>query len=140
MNITTEQIKVIHGRMPDHVKHDRELKQMMVSQFTGNPEMSSTRDLTYSQANELIKHLGGRPIDMRTWAIFDPGNQQHKYILSLCYQLGWIEYNEKSGRNVPDLNRLGAWLKKYGYLHKRLKAYTAVELPKLVTQFEMLLK
>ncbi|MBK7285951.1 MAG: hypothetical protein IPI95_01935 [Flavobacteriales bacterium] len=36
----------------------------------------------------------------------------------------------------PDMPHIYAWVRKYGYLHKELNAYTREELPRLVTQAE----
>ena len=40
----------------------------------------------------------------------------------------------KDGR--PDMERIHAWVLKYGYLHQPLNAYGPKELPRLVTQAE----
>jgi hypothetical protein len=34
-----------------------------------------------------------------------------------------------------DIERVDAWCVTYGYGHKKLKEYTYVEMPKLITQF-----
>lgn len=43
------------------------------------------------------------------YAFFDKHNQQHKYILSLCQQLGWTKEHPKHGQ-VADLERLGQFI------------------------------
>jgi len=139
--ITVEQIRTIHTILPPQIKADSEAKADLISQFTGQEDKTSTRDLTYTQAEELITFLktGKRPTRAH-YAAFDQGNRQHKYILSICYQLGWVSYSDTLRRMLPDLEALGAWLHKYGYLHKALKQYTAAELPRLITQLEGVVK
>lgn len=139
--ITTEQIRHIHTILPAQIKGDPEAKADLISQFTGQADKTSTRDLSATQAEELIYFLktGKRP-SRAHYAAFDASNKQHMYILSICHQLGWVSYNAAQGRMLPDLEALGSWLHKYGYLHKTLKEYTTAELPALITQVERMMK
>ena len=66
-------------------------------------------------------------------------DRMRKRILSMCYSIGWTRYNPEKRRQEVDMDRLEAWLLKYGYLHKPLNDYTYMELPALVTQAERLL-
>jgi hypothetical protein len=134
--ITTAQIKAIHTLMPLHIREDKALKESFIASFTGDYHRSSTRQLTYFEAEEIIYFL--KTGNRSTWAhyaIFDKHNKQHLYLLSLAHQKGWTQYSDKLHKMVADLESLGSWLRKYGYLHKPLKQYTAGELPKLITQF-----
>lgn len=134
--ITLQQIKTIHTILPYSVKNNPEAKADLVSQFTEDESKTSTKDLSKHQAEELIYFLKtGKARDWGYYAVFDVKNQQHKYLLSLCHQLGWVVYSEHYQRLVVDLKRLGSWLQKYGYLHKPLKEYNCHQLPKLITQF-----
>lgn len=136
------QIKQIHTLLPAEIKESKEAKGDLISQFTADPDKRSTRDLSFDQANELIKQLGGNvsgESEDAKFAAFDKYNNQHQYMLSICYQLGWVTYNEKQRRQVVDLSRLGVWLRKYGFKHKPLMKYNKSELPVLVSQFEKLL-
>lgn len=67
---------------------------------------------------------------------FTHGNAQHYRLLSLCREIGWLTMNPKTIQLVPDIQRLGAWLKKYGHLHKPLQQYDRADLSILITQFE----
>lgn len=139
--ITTEQIKKIHAILPAKIKASTEAKAELVSKFTEDETKTSTKDLSKWQAEELIHFLKtGKVKDYAYYANFDVKNKQHKYILSLCHQINWVVFSVNYQRLVPDLKRLGAWLHKYGYLHKPLMEYCAHDLPKLVTQFERLVK
>lgn len=138
--VSSLQIKTIHTLLPPHLK-DKELKAEFIASFTEDANRSSTRDLTFYEAEELIYFLRtGKNQTFAAFATFDHTNRQHRYILSIAHQLGWVVYHNGLKKMVPDLERLGAWLRKYGYLHQPLKAYTAEQLPKLITQFEKLLK
>lgn len=138
--VTKHQIQIIHTLLPEHIKQDRELKEAFVVQYTQDPDKTSTKDLTYEQAHEMMTYLtNGRHISANEYGKFDYSKAQHRYIMSLCHQLAWVVFDPKLGRNVADIERLGTWLKKYGYLHKPLKKYTTNELPRLIKQMENML-
>lgn len=141
MQINTQQIQTIHAMLPAAIKADKGLKMHLVSQFTGDPEKCSTKDLSFIQANELIYFLrtGNQPTD-EAYAHFDIQNKQHRYILSLCHQMNWVCYDPKLRKTVADLKQLGGWLKKYGFRHMPLQAYTNQELPKLISQLEQVVQ
>lgn len=140
--ITTKQIKQIHTLLPAHIKGNPEAKEDLIYQFTQNENKLSTKDLTYQQANDLIVSLNGKiastPISQ--YGRFDRNNKQHLYLLSLCRQMGWVVFNKKQNKLFADIDRLGEWLKTTGYLKKPLMSYDSSELPKLVKQFEQVLK
>lgn len=108
---------------------DAEVKQELVYEFTAGRETSSSKmEVKECQAlinhlNHIVKHGG------------DKTDKQRKKILSICYEMNWTV---EGGR--IDWPRLNAFLLKSGYLKKELNTYTAKELPKLVSQFENLLK
>lgn len=140
--VTTAQIKKIHAILPMEIKRDREMKKSLIIQFTGDQDKTSTKDLTKSQAKLLIEKLNGNPSPApkrKSWSSFDKNNQQHKYILSLCHQIGWVKYHHQQKRMVADLDQLSGWLKKYGYLKKPLMDYNNQELPTLINQLEKVL-
>lgn len=138
MSITNSQIIRIHTLLPDDIKEDKDAKADLIFQYTQDAEKTSTKDLTYEQAVHLIEFLqnGDQYVPFSYYAQFDNANKQHKYILSLCHQIGWTIYHQKLRKHVADLQKLGAWMKAHGLLHKPLKTYTSDELPKLVAQFE----
>lgn len=136
MEATNAQIKTIHTLLPLHIREDKELKQSFVASFTGDDQRSSTKQLTIYEAEEMIYFLkNGKNCTWAHYAIFDKHNKQHLYLLSLAHQKGWTHYSDNNRKMVADLEAIGSWLRKYGYLHKPLKQYTAKELPKLITQF-----
>jgi hypothetical protein len=139
--VTTEQIKHIHTLLSDRVKADKELKQQLICQFTGDENKASTKDLTFIQANELIYLLStGKMPTFEAYATFDKNNKSHMYMLSLCRQINWTCYSNKLHRVVVDLNQLGEWMKEKSFLHKPLMAYSKTDLVKLVSQLEIVVQ
>jgi len=87
--------------------------------------INSTKDLRYEEANQLIS-----TIDKIGVQKYDAANQMRRKIISCCRECGWT----KNGK--ADMDRINAWVLKYGYLGKPLMEYNSLELPKLVTQAE----
>lgn len=98
----------------------------------------STKELSEEALDELIQWLNGNGKDYR-FALFDNRNQQHRYLLSLCQQFGWVVYDERRGRMLADLNRLGSWIRNRGHVKKPLKDQTTKEVSKTIYQFEQML-
>ena len=140
MTITAQQSRTIHTLLPAHLK-EPEAKAELIASFTADPTRSSTKDLTTLEADDLIYFLRhGVNARYASYATFDSSNRQHRYILSLAHQLGWVVYSNAQRRMVPDLEQLGGWIRKYGHRHQPLKQYTGVDLTKLVTQLEKVVK
>lgn len=102
-----------------------------------------SRELSEAEVDELIRFLetysvGGMQSGHKT--DFEKGDKMRKRILSLCYEYGWTKYSKAKERHVVDFNRLNTWMSKSSYLHKGLNQYSYAELPKLVTQFENVVK
>jgi hypothetical protein len=102
---------------------------------TENSSEMTTREITLLIDNLEIyqRKIGMPPND------FQKGDRMRKRILSLFRQYGYTEYCTKQNKLIVDFARLNNWMIKYGYLHKRLNKYKYVELPKLVTQVEILI-
>ena len=74
------------------------------------------------------------------WAAFDPKNQQHKYVLSLCQQYGWTRPHPKYG-SVADLGRLGNWLRSdRSPVRKPLMAMKPGEVSTIINAMESMVK
>lgn len=93
---------------------------------------SSAGNLTFQEAIDVIKYLENMQKEKKVDN--SPENKMRRKILSICYEMQWSENGK------IDWKRLNGWLLKYGYLKKPLNDYTYQELPKLITQFEQLLK
>lgn len=137
MTVTTQQIKAIHARLDNRIKNDKEAKAEFIYQFTGDANRTSTKELTFSEANEVIVSLGGKPYNYDNWALYDNQNTQHRRILSLLWQLKWL--SEYKGNTYPDLKRLSEWLKTKAPVKKRLKAMTPKEVSKTIYALENML-
>lgn len=113
---------------------------MVYKATNGRTTHSSKMLITECQAviNNLKVMQGQRVQEVKTPAPeFENSaeNKMRRKILSICREMGPQWY--RSGYNWEHINK---WLFKYGYLHKGLNEYTKEELPKLITQFENLLK
>lgn len=68
----------------------------------------------------------------------DADNEQRRKIISLLRGIGFSTYSTERGGIVADMPRIHKYVQEVGYLHKNLNAYTSAELPKLVTQIEII--
>lgn len=136
--ITQQQIKIVHSLLPARIKNDREAKAELISQFTNDYGRTSTKQLTFFQANELIMSLGGTPIaPNRAFMRFDAKKKQHLTVLSLCHQLGWEVYQK--GRYIADMHRLAEWLQHKSPVQKPLTAMEKEELSKVIFAMEQMI-
>jgi len=104
-----------------------------------NGRTDNSTELTDLEVDELITHLQKLTPqgDKITHTGIDyKGQQMRRRILSLCYTIGWVTWNQVQQKHEVDWERLNAWMLKYGYLHKHLNKYTYPELQRLVVQFE----
>lgn len=140
MRITNDQVKRIHVLLPEGIKRDKEQKANLMQQFTKDYRKTSTKDLTFIQANQLIKRLGGKPLQYDNYAYIDFKNKQHRYIYSLLMQHGWTVYSQEHTKSIADLQRLSDWLKSHrSPVKKKLKDMTPKELSKIITALEQMM-
>ncbi len=71
---------------------------------------------------------------------FDSKNAQHRHILSLCMQIGWMKLNPKTKQPVADIERLGKFILESGYVKQPLRKYSTTEASKLIIQLGGVLK
>lgn len=120
----------------NHLKIDKETVEELAWQFSQG-RTKSTRSLNVDEFQGMVNHLNAiqkgatetpkqKPIDI--------ADKMRKKILSICHEMNWKQQQKL------DYIRINEFCMKSGYLHKKLNAYTKEELPKLVTQFEQLLK
>ncbi len=126
MKVTKQQIIKIHTLLPIEVKEDKELKKSIIAQYTGSINLTSTADLTFKQANELIDLL--KPKKNNSFSA--DADIKRKRIIYYAHKMNW--QNED---NKVDIDRINDWCIKYGYLHKPFMKYTNKELTALVQQF-----
>lgn len=92
----------------------------------------STAELSSDEIRKVTNDLNSD----EQWGWADFGNAQHLKILSLCYPLKWIKFNEKLGRIVADPEKLGRWLKYYSAPKKPLKQCNTKELGQIIFAME----
>lgn len=120
------------------LQYDEQAKEEVVMSFTGHPGKTRLSDLSFEQANEAIRKLGGKTAVDYQWGQFDKFNGQHSYVLSLCIQLGWSTNHPRYGY-VADLNRLSDWLKgSRSPVQKPLRSMTKEECSKVISALEQM--
>lgn len=140
MKILPEQIKIIHAVLPGEIKMDPDAKKSLVYSFTGDSAKLSTKDLSFTQANEMIIAFGGKAVMYDNWALFDKDNAQHMRLMSVVQELGWTVFNQKMGRELPDLPRLSEWLKSVkSPVKKKLKEMHTTEVSKVIFAIERMI-
>lgn len=129
-----EQNKQIHVLL-SKLQIPSDIKKDIVHEVTQG-RVISTKDLTYQEADAMIKFLQrftrGRIL---VHSKADDAQKMRRKILSICHDIGW-----EDDKGAVDKTRLENWLLKYGYMHKTLMDYTLEELPALLTQFEKIQK
>ena len=82
----------------------------------------------------LIRHL--KSLDKDEVA----AEKMRRKIIGMAYMRAGLAPKAEKLQKQAVVNWLNGWCKQYGYKHKALNSYTKNELPKLVTQFELVLK
>jgi len=122
----------------EFLKKNEDEWRMLIANYTGSCQKTSVNDLSFDQANALIERLGGRQVTEDHWGLFDKNDRQHKQILSLLFQLGWVTYHHIYGQ-VPDIRHLSNWLKsKRAPIHKPLMKMTTHELTKIISALDFM--
>ena len=113
-----------------------DIKEEFVQWATQDISKTSLNDLSFEQANKILIAQGDTPKqNVENWGLFDKNNSQHKYILSLCFQMGLTK--ELKGRDVADIFKLGEWLKsEKSPVRKPLKQMTSYELSRIIFAME----
>ena len=136
MQATKEQKRLIAINTPN-----KETKEEWVQWATADVNKTSTNELTFEQANMILKQLGLKPHASIHWAAFDKNNVKHRRIISMMYQAGWTITNEQ-GKEIPYLNRLNEWLHSAKCpINKPLKDMDdQQEMPRLIRAFSGVVK
>lgn len=113
---------------------DKEQKEELVYKHTKGRTSSSSAMLVH-ECQALINELQVIANKIPKSTEDQKKDRQRKKMFSIARELGWT----KDGK--VEVKRLYEWVEKYGYLHpKHLNDYTLQELPKLLTQFEYVLR
>jgi hypothetical protein len=105
----------------------------IVNGFTGGREESVSKMLKV-EATEAIKYLKENDPDE------EAAERMRRKIIGMAYGYAGLGPSATVAQKRETVNRLDRWCKQYGYKHKGLNSYTKAELPKLLTQFEFVLK
>lgn len=137
MSITTQQISQLQTICSGKFR-DREERLEAISEMVGF-HIESVKDLSELQARELIYFFNtGKPMDHSSWGYFDKRNNQHKTVLSICHQLGWVQ---EENPNFVDLHRLGGFLKSNRSPVKMpLKEMSSNEVSKIIFALQNIIK
>lgn len=134
MKVKSWQIQRIHIILNGYKleKEDmKALKEQLVRGHTNNRETSTTQ-LTYAEANNLIKELENKSSED---TIRSSSDRMRKAIIHMAHQMNW----ELPGGKA-DMEHIDNWCKAHSYLQKPLMEYAYKELPKLVSQFQLVYK
>ncbi len=104
-----------------------------------NGRTSSSKDLSYDEVVALIRYLKSQDPDEKK------AETMRRKIIRMAHEMHWQVTGLEAQRQIgakpkADMKRIDGWCKQYGYLHKGLDNYTMKELPKLVSQFEIIHK
>lgn len=116
------------------LKIDKEQKEEFVYKHTNGRTTSSSGMLVH-ECQALINELQVTANKLPKSQDEKSKNDQRRKLFSIAHELGWT----KGGK--VDSERLDEWVKKYGHRHpQKLNDYSLQELPRLITQFEYVLK
>lgn len=146
MQATTGQIKALHAVLPKDVVKDPELKAQFVYSVTNDATRTSTKSLTFDEANDALVSMGANPhkkpfVRLTRWHKFDYKKDSHMYILSLLQQMDWKVKSQTSNRYFADMNRFADWLQsKKSPVNKSLLDMNAVEVSTIISALENMVK
>ena len=107
--------------------------EVMVMGFT-DFRTKNVSEMTVPEGIAMIKHLKSLdPDEVKA-------DVMRKKIIAMAYERAGLGRSATKQQKYAVVNWLDGWCKKFGYKHKGLNAYTLAELPKLVSQFEIVLK
>ena len=113
-----------------------ENRREIVYSFTGGRTDNSS-DLTTSEIVRLINSLNNGAESQSQ----KPPKESRTInkLFSLCYIYGWKKFDQEKQKDTVDIDKLNAWLTKYGKYHKALKEHSPYELGIVTSQFEKVL-
>lgn len=115
---------------------DREGRLAFLSAVAGRL-ISSAKELTQEEIQAVFRYFkvpAQSESEAKNYAYFDKGNRQHRTVLSLALQLGWVS---PQNPDHADLERLGRWLASpRSPVRKPLKKMNPKELSKIISALE----
>ncbi len=141
MKANTKQKQLIHITAPT-----RDIKEEYVQWATNDNDKISCNDLSFDQANQILRQMGVKPVPMDredqafTWGMFDNSKKSHKAVLSLLRQIKWTTVHPTHGQ-VADIARFGTWLQSdRAPVKQPLKKMDSKEISKTIIALEGILK
>ncbi|MCI2229559.1 hypothetical protein MC378_10305 [Polaribacter sp. MSW13] len=140
MEISKKQIQQIQIILSKRELDREERLQFLSDHF--NREITTTKDLTFVEAEDLIYFLNTGKKSNSNWAFFDKSKfvSERKLLFSYLYQAQWV--TKKEGyTEVPDLERLSNFLKSpKSPVKKPLKKFEKQDWSKLLQAFRNIVK
>jgi hypothetical protein len=126
---TNPQLRRIHFLLRE--TNLQEQKPALVLSFSKG-RSGSSKELSYSEANELILYLEGQ-LNSPTENVRQQvsANQMRRKIISICHNMKW-----ENPDGAVDMARLNEWCLHKSYLKKSIQQYSYKQLPKLVSQLQ----
>lgn len=122
---TADQKRLIAINTPN-----KDIKEEWVQWATADVKKISTNDLTFGQANMILKQLGQKEHAKNLWSSFDKNNPQHMSILAIMRTAQWVK--KVDGKEVADLEILDHFLKTKSPVKKPLKKMSKEEISKVI--------
>jgi hypothetical protein len=151
METTTKQYQTVYPIATSQINeimkncgYDQQEKIKWVKWVTGDENSTSLKSITYDQANKIIDAQKAQKEERFkryvAWVAFDYKNTQHRAILSLLHQAGWVVNHETHGP-VADLHRLDAFLKSNKCpVNKPLQYMDVKETSKVITALKAIVE
>lgn len=140
MKRNLQQNKILHALIGT-LGIPADVKEELVHQFTNGRETKSS-EMTVEECRALINHLNvikqqNIKVVASPGPVFQntPANNMRRKVISIAHEMKWKLPNGKA-----DMTRVNDFCVKRGHAHKTLNEYTYDELPKLITQFEQVLR
>jgi hypothetical protein len=140
MVISSKQIQQVQTILSKQELDRDERLQFLSTHF--KREITTTKDLTSIEADDLIYFLNTGKKTTSNWAFFDKAkfSSERKLLWSYLYQAQWVVKNEKYNE-VPDLERLSNFLKSpKSPVNKPLKKWNKAEWSKILHAFRNIVK
>ena len=117
---------------------DADMRQQAVLSYTDGRTIKLT-EMTGTESKRMRTDLNKKVPQIQTTIGGKIADNMRKKIIALCREMG-MEKQDSTGSAVANMSKVYAFVKKIGYGKKNLNNYTQEELPKLVSQIEIIHK
>ncbi len=130
-NISSAQLRLVKTLM-GKLNMATDDQDAMVRGFTGL-RTGHVSEMYLKEGIDLIKHL----------KTLEPGERSaekmRKAMIALAYERNGLGRNASKAAKQDAVRQLEAWCLEYGYKRKKLNSYTQAELPKLLSQYKLVM-